>query len=97
MATVADYPIAVVVFGMPGCPHCDDYVPVFRQVAARWPRVASWAVDATQYPDQADFYRISETPTTLVLRYGSLVGYPRVGALDPAEVDEIFRWASNWL
>lgn len=97
-ATLSDYPIVVVVFGMEGCPACGEYIPRFRQVAQAWgPRVPSFVVEAYAQAEAADFYKISDLPTTLVLRYGAVVGYPHVGAVDTAEIDDIFRLASTWV
>ena len=67
-------------------------------MASAWSgRVPSFVVDATQQPDAANFYGIEELPTTLILRYGSVVGYPEIGAAPPSEINEIFQRASVWV
>lgn len=96
--SIPEYPIVVVVFGMEGCPACASYIPKFREVARAWQgRVPAFVVDANQQPAAADFYGITDTPTTLVLRYGAKLGHPLVGAADLNEINDVFRLASTWV
>lgn len=98
MNRIINLPVCVVVFALPGCPACAEYEPVFRQVASAWAqRIPAFFVDSTAQPQAADFYGIQDLPTTLVLRYGAVIGYPEVGALDPPTVDAVFRMAASWV
>lgn len=82
--------VVVIVFAMPGCGACEEFLPRFAKLAAPYRRkgLPVFVFDAAS-PDPglqafADQYKVSGTPTTLVLPRGQGV-IRREGALDDAE------------
>lgn len=63
-------PVLVILFGLRGCPACEDALPKFRAVAARHPGVTAYAVDSEKVQQAADRYRVRATPTTVLLSFG---------------------------
>jgi thiol-disulfide isomerase/thioredoxin len=90
---VRQHPVLVLVFVMEGCPACEGYVPKFRQVAERH-KTRAFAIDCNKQTKAADFYKISNTPTTLVLRHGFEI-MRKEGELSTTEVENIFRFAER--
>ncbi len=85
----------VVVFTIPGCPACEDYMPVFRQIAGHFPGVQHYVIDAStpQGAPYADHFGIQATPTTMVLR--NPVGAIKAeGLLRPVDVHQLFSIAA---
>lgn len=85
----------VVVFTMPGCPACEQYMPTFQAVANRFPHVPRYVIDAAspQGAPYADHYGIQGTPTTMVLRKPA--GALRAeGLLAESHVQELFSIAA---
>lgn len=75
---------AVFVFGQAGCPACEDYIPRFNRVAARFSQAFPIGVyDIAKDPRAGEFATrlgIQATPTTVVMTSeGTLL--KRVGAL----------------
>lgn len=70
---VEDHPVMVLLFHMEGCPACAAFLPVFSRVAAQHPGVPSLDVDCEDQPAAADYYEITMTPTTLLLRHGRVL------------------------
>ncbi len=60
----------VLVFAMPECPACEEFVPRFRQIAGQYPQVKSYVLDISQpVPWKlADQYGVNATPTMVVAR-----------------------------
>lgn len=71
--TLHDYPVALVVWHQPGCPHCDEFLPVCREMAGRFPNVPTLFLDATRNERLADAFDVRDTPTVLLLRKGRTV------------------------
>jgi thioredoxin-like negative regulator of GroEL len=89
-----DYPILIIVWGQDGCPACSEYVPRFRRVANRYQRcLPSVVVDAEKFERAANHYRIRETPTTMISRYGRRSLYSISGAAGEGEIDKLFQYA----
>ena len=84
---------AILVFGMAGCDACAEYIPRFRARSRRFAgHVPIHVLDANQHTRMADYYRIRNTPTTLVLRKPQ--GVMRVeGAVGDAEIERILAVA----
>lgn len=85
--------IIVIVFSMEGCGACEAYAPTFQRVAASRPDVRSYVYDCNdQRPEVQQLverFKISSTPTTLVLRRGP--GEIREeGELEEAELRALF-------
>lgn len=85
----------VVVFTIPGCPACEDYVPQFQRVAGQYPNVKSYVIDAStpQGGPYADHFDIQATPTTMVLRHPT-GAIKTEGALHEADVHRLFGIAA---
>lgn len=84
---------------MEGCGACDEYLPRFKQIAAKYEHCLPIVIlDATR-PEHnaiADRYRVFETPTTLILR--KPIGLVRfVGALPSNEIERVFMLAIRGL
>lgn len=61
-----DRPIDVHVFTTPTCPHCPRAVTLAHEMAWANPRIRSYAVEATEYPDLAQQFRVTGVPKTVV-------------------------------
>jgi hypothetical protein len=91
--------VIVVVFAMPDCPACEDYVPRFLKRAAPYQQQGGVPVfiynAASEDPNLqafADRFSISATPTTLVLPRGP--GHIKVeGSIDDAMIETLLRRA----
>jgi thioredoxin-like negative regulator of GroEL len=89
-------PVLVILFGMPGCEHCDAFVPRFRAAAARHPEVTAYAVDSSVQEDAANRYKVRVLPTTVVLSFGRQV--ERIeGAKSEREAERLFAAAERLL
>lgn len=89
------YPAMVVVFGAEGCPACESYLPVFRGVAERHP-IPAFAVDCNQYPKEADRFRVTVTPTTILFFFGRQAQRLE-GERQPEDIERLFRYAEGRL
>jgi thiol-disulfide isomerase/thioredoxin len=90
--------VIVVVFAMPDCPACEEYLPRFlaRAEAYRKAGVPVFVYDVSSEDPKlnafADRYKIRATPTTLVLPRGA--GMLRAeGALPDASIEVLLRKA----
>jgi thiol-disulfide isomerase/thioredoxin len=85
----------VVVFTIPGCPACEDYIPQFQQVAGQYPTVQSYVIDAStqQGGPYADRFGVEATPTTMVLR-NPTGAIKTEGALDIGAIHHLFGIAA---
>lgn len=93
---VTELPIAIVVFGMEGCPACSNFLPKFRKIAQQHNNIPAFAVDSSK-PENAgaaDHYGITVTPTVVLMRYGKLVKKFE-GEGSKADVEKLFRFAEG--
>ncbi len=68
---LTDLPTIVVMFTQHGCPHCDETLPRWRQVAAKYAQcIPSARLSVEEYAVAADTYRITMLPTIMTLRWG---------------------------
>lgn len=93
---LSGYRVIVVVFAMPDCPACEDYVPRFLRYAAPYQQagipvfVYNVASEDPKLQEFADRYKVQVTPTTLVLPRGQ--GHLKVeGGLPDAAIDRLLR------
>lgn len=89
-----DFPVLVLLFGMEGCPACSAFLPVWRRAAAQHPGVPSFAIDVDDRPDAADYYEVTLTPTTLLLRHGRVLRRLE-GEGTRANAEKLFRMAEE--
>lgn len=90
-----DYPVLIVVWTQAGCEACEEFAPAWRAVASRWAScVPSVAVDCARYKTAADLYRVQETPTTMILRYGRASWRRLRGAVTQQEIEQFYQAAS---
>lgn len=93
-----DYPAIVVVWTQDGCPACEEFLPRWRPVAQQYQGcLPSVAVNCTEYKMAADYYRISDTPTVMVLRYGRASWRKLHGAVTPDEIAAFYQYAAMGL
>lgn len=91
-----DYPCIVIVWGMNGCPACEEYTPRFRRIAGRYARcVPAVVIDSEQYEQASDHYRIRATPTTMISRYGRRSLHHIEGSAPDAEIERLFQIAMH--
>lgn len=64
----------IIVFIAPDCPHCPHAVTSVLRIALVSPRVTTYIVDATAFPEFADRYAIRSVPLTLIDRGLMLTG-----------------------
>lgn len=67
----------ILVFIAPVCPHCPRTVRTILSLAARHPLVGATIVDAVQFQDLAERYKVRSTPTVIVNDGATLVGEVR--------------------
>jgi len=92
-----DYPVLVVVWEQHDCPACDQYGPVFREIAARYQNcVPSVVVLADHYPQAADHYFVQGTPPTMMLRYGRRTFLSIDGPGTPEQIHHFFAAAMQY-
>lgn len=87
---LGEYPRCIVTFVQPGCGHCHEFEPLFREAASRHPGVPSVVVDASRNDRIAESYRIEATPTVLVLVGGRTVAR-KDGAPDEDELEGYYQ------
>jgi glutaredoxin-like protein len=59
-------PIDIKVFVTPTCPHCPRMVTLAHRLAAESPLVVATCVEATEFMDLAQKYRVTGVPKTIV-------------------------------
>lgn len=69
-----EYPVIVVVWGMPDCPACKEYTPRFKAIAERYEGCVPAAMFDTESVDGywIDHFRVVHIPCTMVLRHGQV-------------------------
>ncbi len=84
----------VLLFVMQGCPACTSFKPRFERLAAPYRRagVSVQIIDVGRYVSQANQYKVTATPTTLVVRNGRVVRR-LVGAVEDGQVQEALEKA----
>jgi thiol-disulfide isomerase/thioredoxin len=88
---LVDYPLIVMVWGMDGCPACEEYIPRFRRVASKYAQcVPAVVLDANRYEDAANHFRIRATPTTITSRYGRRGIYAIEGDAPDEDIEKLF-------
>lgn len=63
---LVDRPVTMHVFTTPTCPHCPRAVIMAHEMAWSNPRIRAYAVEATEFPDLAQRYRVTGVPKTVV-------------------------------
>jgi thioredoxin-like negative regulator of GroEL len=92
-AELQKVPVAILVFSMKGCPACRFYLPVFQRVAARYGKcVPAHVVDVHAHAALAAYFKVSKTPTTVVVRHGRRSSRP-LGMGTEKQVEALFRRA----
>jgi thiol-disulfide isomerase/thioredoxin len=88
---------AVVVFHMPGCEACAEYVPRFQRVASQRARVPVYILDANAPQNQAlaDRLNVTAVPCTFVLRQPHGV-MRREGGLSDEEIVWVLAVAAHY-
>ena len=61
-----DRPVAVQVFTTPTCQYCPRAVSLAHEMAFASPHITAYAVEATEFPDLAQRYRVTGVPKTVV-------------------------------
>lgn len=93
-----DYPAIVVVWTQEGCGACEAFLPPWREIAAQYAScLPSIAVNCDEYRQAADYYRIRETPTVMVLRYGRPSWRQIKGTATPEEIAAYYQYATMGL
>ena len=66
IATRATAPLDIKVFVTPSCPHCPRVVTLAHRMAVESPQVTATCVEATEFLDLAQKYRVTGVPKTIV-------------------------------
>ena len=66
IAEKADAPIDIKVFVTPSCPHCPRVVTLAHRMAVESPFVTATCVEATEFLDLSQRYRVTGVPKTIV-------------------------------
>jgi hypothetical protein len=67
-------PADVLVLIAAACPHCPQVVRAALTLAVIQPLITVWVVDAVQFPDLAERYKVKSTPTTIINEGMTIVG-----------------------
>lgn len=67
-------PMRIMVFIVASCPHCPEAVRAAISLAACCPKITVLVIDALEFPDLADRYKVKSTPTIIVDEGLTLVG-----------------------
>lgn len=90
-----DYPVIIVVWTQEGCPACEEFLPVWRPIAEAWQNcVPSVAVKCDDYKIAADYYRVQNTPTAMIMRYGRPSWKKLQGAVTAEEIKAFYETAA---
>lgn len=89
----------VVVFYQDGCPACHEYVPRFKRIAVKYRshlniQVANLNRAVKRVQDAAVAYKITSSPTTLVLDANDKVIKRKVGAISDAQIEKLLADAA---
>lgn len=89
----------ILIIGMDGCPACDEYLPRYREVAARHPMIPTSALEANTYSALADLYKVHSTPTTLLLTRRSggpwQLAWRAEGGIPSTDLERVFEYAEK--
>ena len=90
-----EYPVIVVVFGMPECEMCKEYAPRFRKVAAEYVGCIPSAVIDSETVDEywLKYYQVKHVPATMVMRKG-VVTARRNASVSDDTIRHMFRLAA---
>jgi thioredoxin 2 len=87
-------PVVLLTFGMEGCDACEQWIPVFHAARARHPGIPAYAINCEVRPEAADAFRVTVTPTTVLLYRGEI--YRRFEGSGSAQTaDKLFRMAED--
>lgn len=89
---VPEYPALVLMFGMDGCSHCEDFEPVLRAAHGRHSRVPAFVINCKDQGEIADALGVTGTPTTFLLSRGRVVARLE-GAQSPEMSEMLFQKA----
>ncbi len=67
-------PLDIRVFVTPTCPHCPRAVTLAHRMAAESPYIRATCVEATEFPDLAQKYRVTGVPKTVVDETTEILG-----------------------
>ena len=59
-------PVALQVFFMPTCVYCPQMISLANQAAIESPLVTAVAIDATEFPDLVQRYKVNDVPMTVI-------------------------------
>jgi len=68
-ASIAEHvtaPVDIKVFVTPSCPHCPRAVALAHRMAVESPHIRATCVEATEFMDLAQKYRVTGVPKTIV-------------------------------
>ncbi len=91
---ITEYPALILLFGMKGCPSCEDFLPVFHAAAERHRSVPAYAVDCERLPEVADRFNVTSTPTIFLLSRGKTIKKFEGGG-SRADAEKLFRYAEE--
>ncbi len=91
---LTDYKALILVFGQSGCSACEEYIPIFRRVAARHNGVPAFAIDSSKQEEASDKFLVTVTPTTFLVSHGRVVKKFEGGG-SVADVEKLFRYAET--
>lgn len=83
--------VEVMVFVTPTCPYCPSAASMANRMALASPKVRSLVVEANEYPELSERFRVQGVPRTVVNRSGAFVG----ALPEAAFVDSVLKLAAN--
>ena len=86
-----DRDVEVMVFVTPTCPYCPGAASMANRMALASPKVRSLVVEANEYPELSERFRVQGVPRTVVNRSGAFVG----ALPEAAFVESVLKLAAN--
>lgn len=94
---LSEMPVAVVAWVQEGCPACADYVPRLVEVAKRYEHcIPTLVIDCGQYSKAADFYRVANTPETMIIRWGRKTLTQLDGDAPTEHIETLYQRAASY-
>lgn len=81
-------PLALLLFGRPGCPACAAARRTFEEVAARHPDLVFGRIDTSREPDLARAFEVESVPALAIVREQVLL-LRQSGVLDSPTLEEV--------
>lgn len=93
-----EYPVAVVLFTLRGCPACASMKTTIDRLSKTYGScLPTLVLDVGVNPDLVAHFKLKSAPTLFVIRNGRRSGKMIVGAVESAKVEKLYASAARGL